>query len=117
MSVAKETPTPIMQIDRDFTVTYLNQAGAGLVGLTPETAIGKMCIDVFGKGWGSFKIAHMSTGDKIGVEMFEFKNNETPKDFEYWKTSTFHFCVQDPDIETRLVAGLISARRTTRDAD
>ena len=42
-----------------------------------KTAIGKMCIDVFGKGWGSFKIAHMSTGDKIGVEMFEFKNNET----------------------------------------
>ena len=58
-----------------------------------------MCIDVFGSGWGSFKIAHMSTGDKIGVEMFEFKNNERPKGFEYWKTSTFHFCVQDPDIE------------------
>jgi lactoylglutathione lyase family protein len=64
-----------------------------------ETPIGQMCIDVFGKGWGSFKIAHMSTGDKIGVEMFEFTNNERPKDFEYWKTSTFHFCVQDPDIE------------------
>ena len=64
-----------------------------------DTAIGQMCIDVFGSGWGSFKIAHMSTGDKIGVEMFEFKNNESPKDFEYWKTSTFHFCVQDPDIE------------------
>jgi hypothetical protein len=45
------------------------------------------------------EIAHMSTGDKIGVEMFEFKNNETPKDFDYWKTITFHFCVQDPDIE------------------
>jgi lactoylglutathione lyase family protein len=64
-----------------------------------NTPIGQMCIDVFGAGWGSFKIAHMSTGDKIGVEMFEFKNNETPKEFEYWKTSTFHFCVQDPDIE------------------
>ena len=64
-----------------------------------ETPIGKMCIDVFGTGWGSFKIAHMSTGDKIGVEMFEFKNNEKPKDFEYWKTSTFHFGVQDPDVE------------------
>ena len=37
-----------------------------------ETPIGQMCIDVFGAGWGSFKIAHMSTGDKIGVEMFEF---------------------------------------------
>jgi lactoylglutathione lyase family protein len=64
-----------------------------------DTPIGQMCIDVFGKGWGSFKIAHMSTGDKIGVEMFEFNNNESPKDFEYWKTSTFHFCVQDPDVE------------------
>ncbi|PTN11141.1 VOC family protein [Nitrosomonas aestuarii] len=64
-----------------------------------ETPIGQMCIDVFGSGWGSFKIAHMSTGDKIGIEVFEFINNEKPADFEYWKTSTFHFCVQDPDIE------------------
>jgi hypothetical protein len=48
-----------------------------------ETPIGQMCIDVFGPGWGSFKIAHMSTGDRIGIEMFEFKNNEKPKDFEY----------------------------------
>jgi len=63
------------------------------------TAIGQMCIDVFGEGWGSFKIAHMSTGDKIGVEMFEFKDNKKPKEFEYWKTGPFHFAVQDPDIE------------------
>ena len=65
-----------------------------------ETAIGKMCIDVFGKGWNSFRIAHMSTGDKIGVELFEFKNNEKPKEFDFWKTGTFHFCIQDPEIET-----------------
>jgi lactoylglutathione lyase family protein len=64
-----------------------------------DTAIGKMCIDVFGEGWGSFKIAHVSTGDKIGIEMFEFQNNRTPEEFEYWKTGTFHFCVQDPNIE------------------
>lgn len=64
-----------------------------------ESAIGKMCIDVFGSGWKSFKIAHMSTGDKIGVELFEFSNNEKPKDFDYWKTGTFHFCIQDPEIE------------------
>ena len=37
------------------------------------TPICQMCIDVFGIGWGSFKIAHMSTCDRIGVEMFEFK--------------------------------------------
>ena len=28
------------------------------------------------------------------------------KDFEYWKTSTFHFCVQDPNIE-ELVAKIV----------
>ena len=26
-----------------------------------ETAIGQMCIDVFGEGWGTFKIAHLSS--------------------------------------------------------
>jgi len=64
-----------------------------------DSAIGKMCIDVFGSGWGSFRIAHMSTGDRIGIEIFEFPNNESAKNFEYWKTGTFHFCIQDPDIE------------------
>ena len=65
-----------------------------------DSAIGVMCDDVFGKGWEKFKIAHLSTGDKIGVELFEFKNAQSPeKHFEYWKTSIFHFCVQDPDLE------------------
>ena len=39
----------------------------------------KMCTDVFGAGWGSFKIAHLSTGDRVGVELFEFKNQQNPK--------------------------------------
>jgi hypothetical protein len=33
---------------------------------------------MLGAGWGSFKIAHKSTGDQFDVEMFEFNNNETP---------------------------------------
>lgn len=65
-----------------------------------DSAIGVMCNDVFGEGWGSFKIAHLSTGDKIGVEIFEFKNSEQRENnFEYWKTGVFHYCVQDPDVE------------------
>ncbi|MEH6471058.1 MAG: lactoylglutathione lyase family protein [Halopseudomonas sp.] len=65
-----------------------------------DSAIGLMCTDVFGPKWESFKIAHMSTGDRIGVELFQFKNQENPEDnFEYWKTGVFHFCVQDPDVE------------------
>lgn len=66
-----------------------------------------MCIDVFGSGWGSFKIAHMSTGNRIGIEIFEFQNIERPKDFEYWKTGTFHFGVQEPDTEG-LVAKIVA---------
>lgn len=65
-----------------------------------DSAIGVMCTDVFGAGWGTFKIAHMSTGDRVGVELFQFPNAVAPENnFEYWKTSIFHFCVQDPDVE------------------
>ena len=35
-----------------------------------DTAIGQMCIDVFGKNWGTFSIAHLSTSDGIGIELF-----------------------------------------------
>ena len=35
-----------------------------------ETAIGKMCIDVFGDEWTEFEIAHLATSDGIGVELF-----------------------------------------------
>lgn len=65
-----------------------------------DTPIGQMCIDVFGAGWGTFRIAHMSTSDGTGIEIFEFPNSEKPENnFEYWKSGVFHFCVQDPDVE------------------
>ncbi len=55
-----------------------------------------------------FKIAHLSTGDRIGVELFEFVNQEQPENFEYWKTGVFHFCVQDPNLE-ELVEKIVAA--------
>ncbi|MBU2705318.1 lactoylglutathione lyase family protein [Zooshikella marina] len=65
-----------------------------------QSAIGQMCTDVFGAGWQSFKIAHLATGDRIGIELFQFNNQQNPdNNFEYWKTGIFHFCVQDPDVE------------------
>ena len=48
----------------------------------------------------SFRIAHLSTGDRVGVELFQFRQQVNPEDnFEYWKTGVFHFCVQDPNVE------------------
>jgi methyl-accepting chemotaxis protein len=40
-------PTPIVEIDTDFTVTYINPAGAAVVGMTPEEVEGKKCYDLF----------------------------------------------------------------------
>lgn len=66
-----------------------------------ETAIGVMCIDVFGEGWGTFEIAHMATSDGIGVELFSFPTTENIKpEFNPFRAGLFHFCVQDPNIET-----------------
>jgi len=65
-----------------------------------DTAIGQMCIDVFGTNWKSFEIAHLSTSDGIGIELFSFPHMENKKpEFSPFNTGLFHFCVQDPDIE------------------
>jgi PAS domain S-box-containing protein len=40
-------PTPVVAIDKDFSVTYMNAAGAGVLGSTPEQVIGKKCFSLF----------------------------------------------------------------------
>ncbi len=40
-------PTPIMSIDTDFTITFMNPAGASIAGLTPDEAVGRKCYDLF----------------------------------------------------------------------
>ncbi|SHI63056.1 lactoylglutathione lyase family protein [Arenibacter nanhaiticus] len=65
-----------------------------------ETAIGQMCMDVFGEDWDEFQIAHLSTSDGIGIELFSFPQGkkEAPA-FSPFNTGLFHFCIQDPNIE------------------
>ncbi|WP_392338245.1 lactoylglutathione lyase family protein [Loktanella salsilacus] len=65
-----------------------------------DSAIGVMCTDVFGPGWVSLRIAHLSTADGIGIEIFEFPGNYAPDEkLEHKRHGTFHFAVQDPDVE------------------
>ncbi|WP_245590274.1 PAS domain-containing protein, partial [Desulfobulbus elongatus] len=40
-------PTPIMEIDDKFTITFMNPAGAAVAGLTPDEAVGRKCYDLF----------------------------------------------------------------------
>ena len=66
-----------------------------------DTAIGQMCIDVFGENWNTFEIAHMSTSDGTGIELFSFPDmNKKKPEFSPFSTGLFHFCVQDPNIES-----------------
>jgi lactoylglutathione lyase family protein len=95
--------------DLDRAVDFYTKA-LGLYLIMPPTnishddsPIGVMCDDVFGEGWGSFRIAHMATADRIGVELFEFPNTTAERrPFEYWRPGLFHFCMQDPDLEARV---------------
>lgn len=60
-----------------------------------DTAIGQMCMDVFGDDWESSETAHLSTSDGIGIELFAFPHGkkEVPE-FNPFNTGLFHFCVR-----------------------
>ena len=74
-----------------------------------ESPIGVMCTDVFGPNWKSLKIAHLATADRVGIEIFEFPENYAPADsLDHKRHGTFHFCVQDPDVEG-LVEKIVAA--------
>jgi methyl-accepting chemotaxis protein len=40
-------PTPVLSIDTEFNITYINPAGGALVGLAPDQAVGRKCYDLF----------------------------------------------------------------------
>ena len=65
-----------------------------------ETAIGRMCIAVFGEGFKRFNIAHLVTSDDIGVELFEMKEHAERHDLDFSRLGIFHFCLQTGDFET-----------------
>lgn len=51
-------------------------------------------------GWKRVRMAHLSTADGIGIELFEFEGaKKTGKDYRYRESGIFHFALQDPDIE------------------
>ncbi|MEW6172955.1 MAG: methyl-accepting chemotaxis protein [Bacillota bacterium] len=49
-------PTPVMIIDTDFTIQYMNQTGLGLLGLNRQQVIGTKCYD-------HFKTSHCNTAN------------------------------------------------------
>ncbi|RSD30038.1 VOC family protein [Vibrio pectenicida] len=64
-----------------------------------ESAIGRMCIAVFGDGFQGFNIAHLVTTDGIGVELFEMKQRQDRHHVDFSRLGIFHFCFQTDDFE------------------
>jgi len=50
MQVLDLLPTPVMAVDREFNVTFMNPAGAQAVARTPETCVGQKCFSLFNTG-------------------------------------------------------------------
>ncbi|MDF2686252.1 MAG: glyoxalase [Clostridia bacterium] len=59
----------------------------------------KFCDTVYGEDWTGFKLAHMSTGDRIGIELLEFEGNYPAKEWKFKKNGVFHFGITAPDYE------------------
>lgn len=53
---------------------------------------------IYGKGWRSFRFAHLSNGNGMGFELFEFAHNDTEKSTNNpFETGISHFCIQHPE--------------------
>ncbi len=58
--------------------------------------------DIFGKNFKKVRMAHLSTADGVGIELFQFvePRTEVPdNNFEYWRAGIFHFCLTAPDLQ------------------
>ncbi|RTR35889.1 VOC family protein [Shewanella canadensis] len=64
-----------------------------------ETAIGRMCVAVFGEGFKGFNIAHLVTTDGIGIELFEMKERAERHEVDFSRIGIFHFCLQTEDFD------------------
>lgn len=96
----------IMVGDMDKAVDFYTQAlGLKIVMANTkvieerETAIGRMCIAVFGNGFSGFNIAHLVTTDGIGVELFEMKNRQERHQVDFSRLGIFHFCLQSDNFD------------------
>lgn len=47
VEILASVPTPVMAIDKEYSITYINDVGAGLANMTPEQMLGMKCYDIF----------------------------------------------------------------------
>ncbi|MFP8890717.1 VOC family protein [Natrialbaceae archaeon A-CW2] len=63
-----------------------------------EGFFGRQVTDLLGD-FEEMKIAHLSTGNQIGVELFEFDSTEGQNDPDPFSPGLFHLSIIDPQVE------------------
>lgn len=63
-----------------------------------EGFFGRQVTDLLGD-FETMKIAHLATGNQVGVELFEFDQTGGTSDQDPFSPGYFHMCVIDPDVE------------------
>jgi len=63
----------------------------------------RMLRDFFGPELKRLRMVHMSMGNGVGLEIFEFiepRSQPPKKEFEYRRGGFYHICVTDPNVES-----------------
>lgn len=60
---------------------------------------GKLSVDALGYDYGEMYVAHMATGNHVGLELFEFETTSGDNEPDPATPGLFHLCVQDPNVD------------------
>ena len=98
----------ISVLDLDETLRWYQEV-LGFTLLTPPVEmdadsphLGPALREMLGPRVKRFKMAHLNTGNSVGLQVFQFLDPpaEQPDDASaFWKTGFFHICITHPDIE------------------
>lgn len=83
---------------------------SGPVLLSRDNDPRKQLRDVLGPSFGQLRVAHLATGNGIGLELFQSidpPHERRELDIEFWKSGANHLCVTDPNIE-QLTAKIVA---------
>jgi len=76
---------------------------AGPWPIQRDSPAGPFCDTIYGTEWTGFRMAHMSTSDRVGVELFEVEGNYPSENkMAFKRHGIFHFGVTVPDYEAFL---------------
>jgi catechol 2,3-dioxygenase-like lactoylglutathione lyase family enzyme len=66
-----------------------------------DSYAGRQAANVLGPRFRHMRMAHMTSVNGVGIELFQLldpPHEKRPESLEFWKNGYFHICVTDPDV-------------------